>query len=943
MAAATTPTLDRTQPQRVAMLRPDDSAPPAWGVASHVCDDGQNQPLLSSLANGETRRGVLRSRTFMSPNALTFHIAGHSRQGANFVRLHDARTDEVILEQPAPGTDQPQRVEWNLVEHDQRYVYLELQDDDDGSGRAWLAFGRLTPEVVPMPQAGATDPPEGWNETPMPARRVSVDGMPYLAARLLAPAEEGAAARLDLPPLRARRLWLLGGVNSVDLTHPAWGGTDGFRNFFLGDRIGTLRLGYASGVVDELPLICGYTAWWRQPYRTSPAPFNQTGEARELLDAALCVANGLDGFRPDAGPYYLNVALRDEPLAWIEHRDSPARIGHLEIEALTFAGVNPEVDEQRFDTAESAPVEPGLAAWLEAHVIDPANEAWPRERRTALDELRRRVHTHAGQMTDAVIDATPPAITPENFAGPRVTFRGTPVARILERVYYENAHGLLGRVDEDGMVHESEAEADRFDGFGGYTPDLGAYYTDAYTRLRGLTVLGHQGFADEVNRAIGFFDHWMMYFPQSYPKLQLGGKPVPAHTTVIANKPHVYFDVLRHHGWPTRYATRDFGNPENDGHGLLMLTRYRAWLKQGSTPEWVRARWEALHAAAEYIPWCLENPELSFSDHGLLYNESEAGLAQHSMYCDLVCYLGLLAYAEMAEAIGRDEDARRWTGTARGLAEAMDAYYPLEVEPFGEIWNPQRCGGFLHGSLAPFVIGMDLWGYDVWNRMPPHWRERTRRTYERQRTLNRPLGAAAGGMGYGQCYITQAALLSDEFDDAEQMVEWMTRMCFAPELQHPYRVPEGSIVSEDAATWRRWGDLGNLYQLVEVVHTIHLMLGIDDYSSDALLLMPRFPRDWTEARAERWPVRVTSGGASALTHLDYHWSRHERGIEFRVASDTAIDRARLRLGPFARGAEPGVTIDGEPVEVETIEAGDGVWVWVDPRIGAREITIAVMP
>ena len=89
-----------------------------------------------------------------------------------------------------------------------------------------------------------------------------------------------------------------------------------------------------------------------------------------------------------------------------------------------------------------------------------------------------------------------------------------------------------------------------------------------------------------------------------------------------------------------------------------------------------------------------------------------------------------------------------------------------------------------------------------------------------QLTKNAPAYVASAGMGYGQGYITEAALLLDRMHDASLMTDWMAKLCFAPRLQHPYRVPEGSIVEGDGSIWRRWGDLGNLYQLGEVVYTM---------------------------------------------------------------------------------------------------------------------------
>ncbi|MHB8339181.1 MAG: hypothetical protein ACYDEE_17330, partial [Ignavibacteriaceae bacterium] len=66
------------------------------------------------------------------------------------------------------------------------------------------------------------------------------------------------------------------------------------------------------------------------------------------------------------------------------------------------------------------------------------------------------------------------------------------------------------------------------------------------------------------------YDRWMMWFPKSFPGIQLGGKPVPGHATVIANKPLIYSDFLSKPGWPTKYKVHDFGNGENDSHGMLI-------------------------------------------------------------------------------------------------------------------------------------------------------------------------------------------------------------------------------------------------------------------------------------------------------------------------------------------------------------------------------------
>jgi hypothetical protein len=580
---------------------------------------------------------------------------------------------------------------------------------------------------------------------------------------------KSVAHRLQDINIQAKHLYLWGCLNSVDISNPLWGGGDGYRNFFIGDTAGTLSISYASGLVDTIPLVFGYTVWWHDNYQAACEPFRSDARSREQLNHALCVVNGLEGYRHDPDDYYLKIVLRNEAVSWIELEDNPERMGYYRVDGLTFGnpGNLEDLSRGNFLLKEGMPLSQQRADSIRDLLVYSA-DPYPEERYQAILEMRRKYSTFLEDINESTIQQTPPEVLPEDFPGPRVSFSGSPVATLLTRIYYENANQITGRIDPDGMVHESAYKADNYQGFGGWIPELGAFYTDSYTRIRALTVLTHMGFENKVNAAIAFFDKWMMYFPQSFPAVQLGGKPVPGHATVIANKPHIYYNFLRGLGWRTIYESPDFGNPENDGHGLLMITRWRAWLKQGRTKAWVDERWEAINEAAEYIPWCLDNPDLSHSRHGLLHNESEGGMMGQSMYCDYICYLGLLAYAEMADASGRPGKAERWKQQADRLLVAMEAYYPEKIEPWGDVWNPRKNAifSYIHSTLAPACIGMDFHGFNVMAIMPEDWAERTRNTYQMQLTRNRPAFAAPAGMGYGQCYITQTGLLLDEMDGA---------------------------------------------------------------------------------------------------------------------------------------------------------------------------------
>ncbi len=173
--------------------------------------------------------------------------------------------------------------------------------------------------------------------------------------------------------------------------------------------------------------------------------------------------------------------------------------------------------------------------------------------------------------------------------------------------------------------------------------------------------------------------------------------------------------------------------------------------------------------------------------------------------------------------------------------------------------------------------------------------------------------------------------LLDEMEKADHIIEWMARLCFTPRLDHPYRVPEGATISEDGKTWRRWGDLGNLYQMVDVVHTLHLMIGIDDIDPDQLILMPRLTSQIDQVKVDSWPTRFRSKGNTVLEEIvmSMEIDRNKHKIFFFLASGQTVDHARIRLGPIPAGSsDVQVWKNGKETAFEQIASGDSDWIWV---------------
>jgi putative heme-binding domain-containing protein len=123
-----------------------------WGVArSRMSADGvAGAALYSSFEQGERRTGIYRSAPIEVGDSLSFYIAGHDGipdaplKKANFVRLRDAASEELLREASPLRNDVAQKVEWKTDDLRGRKVVVELVDGDSASAYAWIAVGRFS-------------------------------------------------------------------------------------------------------------------------------------------------------------------------------------------------------------------------------------------------------------------------------------------------------------------------------------------------------------------------------------------------------------------------------------------------------------------------------------------------------------------------------------------------------------------------------------------------------------------------------------------------------------------------------------------------------------------------------------------------------------------------------------------------------------------------------
>jgi putative heme-binding domain-containing protein len=148
-----------------------------WVIAARPSRDGDKASLFySSLPKGEQRTGIYRSGEFAIPEKFSFWCAGHSGRppaplnDANYIRVRDAKTHEILAESRPPRNDTARQFTWDLTRGagvspaalSSRRGFIELIDGDTGNAYAWLAAGRfsldaLNPSDTPSKQQLASE------------------------------------------------------------------------------------------------------------------------------------------------------------------------------------------------------------------------------------------------------------------------------------------------------------------------------------------------------------------------------------------------------------------------------------------------------------------------------------------------------------------------------------------------------------------------------------------------------------------------------------------------------------------------------------------------------------------------------------------------------------------------------------------------------------------
>lgn len=723
-------------------------------------------------------------------------------------------------------------------------------------------------------------------------------------------------------------LFISAGIDDIDKGSTDWGTTESSKFRMIGDYAGEFRIAYENEKVDTIPLVYGYTLWFKNNWKAGKEPFISDTYARRLLNNTLFLNNIYNG---DYN-YTLRIRLRKSKIKSIDYFDNQLKDGQLKQPDFLFAGAKSGKTIAGNNSSQVNTID--TAGFFVNHTIDTIN-TYPLGIKNNLRKLMHLLYTFDfDSKSVANVDI------PTGYKGPSIVFSGEPEANIISSVFHYNLTDQISRVDTNGIVHESAYGAPSwfYDGFGTWSNTIGqnnqgSYYDCYYTRNKTIMILPDLNYIDESNRAINFLDKQLMYFPDSYPTLQLAGKKIPGHWTVIANKPLIYSQVLTGVGWPTKYTIekfgthyKDYGNPETDGHGHAMMSHWKVWQNSGRNKQWVSDKWKYLKEAADFICWSLDNPDLSFSKYGLLYAESEAGMSDYTIYCNYPCYLGLLMYADMADSIGASDYSSKWRNTAFKLQKNMLSYFAADDSLHGRIWQKV---GFNHENILATLKEYN--GFDLTSKLPAEWMERSRNTYLKNKD-SRPDFYGPKGLGYDHDLLAQTSMLLDKMDDATKWMRNLAHICYSPRLPKPYIVPECASIDVKRGIIRRQGDLGNGFQQSETVNTIILCAGIDDNVPGTLKIMPRLPENWSMHISD-YPVIIYSDNTSYTCKIDMsitYPKKEAQSLKLKTITGGDLKNVNFRLGPYPANTKSiKVIINKEQKEdYPCIISGDKAWVWI---------------
>src|SRR5450759_3729787 len=129
-------------------------------------------------------------------------------------------------------------------------------------------------------------------------------------------------------------LFISAGIDDIDKGSTDWGTTESSEFRMIGDYAGEFRITYENEKADTIPLVYGYTLWFKNNWKAGKEPFKSDSSARKLLNNTLFLNN----IYKDDCNYTLRIRLRNSKIKSIGYFDNQLKDGQLKQPEFLFPG-----------------------------------------------------------------------------------------------------------------------------------------------------------------------------------------------------------------------------------------------------------------------------------------------------------------------------------------------------------------------------------------------------------------------------------------------------------------------------------------------------------------------------------------------------------------------------------------------------------------------------
>lgn len=531
---------------------------------------------------------------------------------------------------------------------------------------------------------------------------------------------------------------------------------------------------------------------------------------------------------------------------------------------------------------------------------------------------------------------------------PVLRFEGNDFAQRMNVIYAENLHDLLSKVDngegdfEKGFFHTSTVQHEG-----------NCYYKRSWTRDagRGLIELARLGF---VEQALDVTEYLLQH-------INLGD----------------------HWGRTTQFE--DNRNYEVDGNALVLLGIYNTWRRSGKDPMCAE---RYLHQIESVIEWVKR--ELETCRYGYLMpcqtelaGNPNAPYNVVAIYPNYAMKLALEGLEEMAR-ISRKTDlesclAKMKEKLSDAILEELTAGKKATHTPDGcwinglddrdgrvydfSEWDGTTWPVYHWTRQVPFILQSDLGLMtvrdDADKQINFHSYEYLRDKMAENRFFNKygfvsnTAWTGTSGRhddtmcGYGQGFMTQAALAVDDVNTYSKLLEGVARLAYDGSVVKPLAYEMNPWLMHECFSYENYeegtdhtfgvlsegrpgimncpGDEGNLVQEAEIIKVFSLVAGLDDSKPDCLTIMPRIPWEWNVISVENLPFTTADGTKGVVSYRMKH-DRSRRISCFTLSSSIPLMNLDVRIGPFPPYLENLSRDLRQLYEVEQKE--NSAWIWL---------------